>query len=158
MTGGKPGDFFQFERVGYFTIEEDSANSEHPIAKAIISARRDELKTVDKLVHTTGQGIQGRIDETEWFIGNRDFIEQHSAYTVADDTDAASKIYLATKQQCIAIFVLSDSIRAEAKPLIEQLHAQHKNTYLMSGDRTASARSISDQLGIQHFRAFFEKL
>jgi Cu2+-exporting ATPase len=129
------------------------ANSEHPIAKAIISARRDELKTVDKLVHTTGQGIQGRIDETEWFIGNRDFIEQYSASTVADDTDAASKIYLATKQQCVAIFVLSDSIRAEARPLIEQLHAQHKTTYLMSGDRSENANSISDQLGIQHCQA-----
>lgn len=129
------------------------ANSEHPIAKAIISARRDELKTVDKLVHTTGQGIQGRIDETEWFIGNRDFIEQHSANTVADDTDAASKIYLATKQQCVATFVLSDSIRAEARPLIEQLHAQHKTTYLMSGDRSENANSISEQLGIQHCQA-----
>ena len=129
------------------------ANSEHPIARAIISANKNESLTVKDLLHTTGQGIQGRIGETEWFIGNHDFIEQHSAMPVAEDTDVASKIYLATNQQCIAIFVLSDSIRSEAKSLIKQLHAQHKNTYLMSGDRTENVHSISEQLGIQHCQA-----
>jgi Cu2+-exporting ATPase len=126
------------------------ANSEHPIARAIISASKTGTMTVNNLSHTTGQGIQGTIDDTEWFIGNLEFIKQHSLKPFEDGTDAASKIYLATEQQCIAIFVLSDSIRAEAKPLIDQLHAQHKNTYLMSGDRTESANSISNQLGIQH--------
>lgn len=129
------------------------ANSEHPIARAIISANKNESLTVKDLLHTTGQGIQGTIGETEWFIGNHDFIEQHSTMPVAEDTDVASKIYLATNQQCIAIFVLSDSIRSEAKSLIKQLHAQHKNTYLMSGDRAENARSISEQLGIQHCQA-----
>jgi Cu2+-exporting ATPase len=129
------------------------ASSEHPIARAIISARKSDLLSVENLVHTTGLGIQGTINETEWFIGNKEFIQQHSSKPLEDNTDAASKIYLATKQQCVAIFVLSDSIRAEAKPLIEQLHAQHKNTYLMSGDRTENANSISGQLGIQHCQA-----
>jgi P-type Cu2+ transporter len=134
------------------------ASSEHPIAKAIIAASNSELLAVDNLLHQTGQGIQGSIDATDWFIGNLEFIHHHCSEpfednTDLDNTDASNRIYLATKQRCIAIFILSDSIRAEAKPLIEQLHAQHKNTWLLSGDRVENVRGISEQLGIQHCQA-----
>ena len=132
------------------------ASSEHPIAKAILTANQEALFTVINLSHTTGLGIQGIINGTEWFIGNKEFMQQHSSFSFNTNTfdnsdlDIASKIYLATKNQCIAIFVLSDSVRAEAKPLIEQLHLQHKKTHLMSGDRFENANDISNQLGIQH--------
>jgi len=42
---------------------------------------------------------------------------------------------------------------AEAKPLIDQLHTQHKKTWLLTGDRIESARNISEQLGIQNCQA-----
>jgi P-type Cu2+ transporter len=125
-------------------------NSEHPIAKAILAASTAKLKQVSDLTHTTGQGIQGVIDDQHWFIGNHDFIQQHCSDTLDDSIDTASKIYLATEQQYVAVFVLSDSIREEARALIEGLHSQAKNTHLMSGDRIESAQNISAQLGIQH--------
>ena len=135
------------------------ANSEHPIAKALLNANmvntsQQTLLAVENLSHTTGQGIQGTIKKTEWFIGNKEFIQQHSSGCFDKNiTDSASKIYLATKEQGVAIFVLSDSIRKEAKSLIEQLHQQHKKTHLMSGDRAENASSISNQLGIQYCQA-----
>ena len=125
-------------------------SSEHPIARAILSAREGELKTVKDLTHTTGQGIQGMIDDKHWYIGNADFIQQHCRNAFDDVADTASRIYLANENQNIAIFVLSDSVRDEARPLIEQLRSKNKNTWLMSGDRKENAKSISDQLGIQH--------
>ena len=125
-------------------------SSEHPIAKAILSAREGVLKTVKDLVHTTGQGIQGSIDGKHWFIGNHDFINQHCSAELDDSSDSESKIYLATEQHFVAVFVLSDSIRNEARQLIDDLHSQDKNTHLMSGDRIENTQSISDQLGIQH--------
>ncbi len=135
------------------------ANSEHPIAKALLNANmvntgQQTLLAVENLSHTTGQGIQGTIKKIEWFIGNKEFIQQHSSGCFDKNiTDSASKIYLATKEQGVAIFVLSDSIRKEAKSLIEQLHQQHKKTHLMSGDRAENASSISNQLGIQYCQA-----
>lgn len=130
------------------------ANSEHPIAKALLTANQQSLLAIQGLSHTTGQGIQGTIGTTRWFIGNDSFIQQHSANT-CDNTDAdtsdVSKIYLANEQQCVAVFILSDSIRQEAKSLIKKLHEAHKETHLMSGDRIETTRSISAQLGIKHF-------
>ncbi len=127
------------------------ANSEHPIAKAFINANQQTLLTVENLVHSTGNGIRGSIDNSEWFIGNKKFIQQHSSCTFDDDdTDDINVIYLATDKRYIASFVLSDSIRQEAGALIDQLHQHHRQTHLMSGDRKRSARNISDQLGIKH--------
>jgi len=39
VSKGKPGDYFQFERVGYFTFDEDSADSDQPILNRTVSLR-----------------------------------------------------------------------------------------------------------------------
>jgi glutaminyl-tRNA synthetase len=39
VTTGGPGDFFQFERVGYFTIDQDSEDSQRPILNRTVSLR-----------------------------------------------------------------------------------------------------------------------
>jgi glutaminyl-tRNA synthetase len=36
---GQPGDYFQFERVGYFTVDQDSEDVEHPVLNRIVSLR-----------------------------------------------------------------------------------------------------------------------
>jgi len=36
---GKPGDFFQFERVGYFTIDQDSTDPARPVLNRTVSLR-----------------------------------------------------------------------------------------------------------------------
>ena len=135
------------------------ANSEHPIAKALLSAnnlsaKKKTLLDVKDLNHLTGKGIRGKINDTEWFIGNENYIQQHCAshfHYDNDHTNKSSKIFLANKKHCFAIFILSDSIRPEAKKLIEKLHQENKETHLMSGDRTDSTKYISEQLGIKHF-------
>ena len=130
------------------------ANSEHPIARALLQTCQGTLLNVSRLSHKLGEGIQGTIKNTEWFIGNKGFIEKHSTCHFKENSEKyASKIYLATKQQCFATFVLSDQIRDEARPLIEKLHQQHKNTHLLSGDRLENTRKVSKQLGIGHYLA-----
>ncbi len=145
----------RFDQKQALTIAASlEAGSEHPIARAILDANQQSLSAVKNLSHTTGFGIQGTINETEWFIGNKEFIKLHSTGTLDNDpANTGSEIYLATKEQCLAIFILSDNIRKEAKPLIEQLHRQHKKTHLMSGDSLENARNISAQLGIQDCQA-----
>ena len=39
VAEGSPGDFFQFERIGYFTIDQDSAGKAHPILNRTVSLR-----------------------------------------------------------------------------------------------------------------------
>ncbi len=130
------------------------ASSEHPIAKALLNACQQNLLKVENLSNKLGEGIQGNIENTQWFIGNKGFIEKHSDCDIKEDSEVhASKIYLATRQHCVAIFALSDRIRDEARPLIQQLQQQHKKTHLFSGDRLENTREVSTQLGIPHYLA-----
>jgi glutaminyl-tRNA synthetase len=39
VAEGRPGDFFQFERVGYFTIDQESADAAHPVLNRTVSLR-----------------------------------------------------------------------------------------------------------------------
>ena len=39
VAAGRPGDFFQFERVGYFTIDQDSSDPKRPILNRTVSLR-----------------------------------------------------------------------------------------------------------------------
>jgi glutaminyl-tRNA synthetase len=39
VSHGGPGDFFQFERVGYFTVDQDSNDPERPILNRTVSLR-----------------------------------------------------------------------------------------------------------------------
>ena len=39
VVQGKPGDIFQFERVRYFSVDPDSADSDHPILNRTVSLR-----------------------------------------------------------------------------------------------------------------------
>lgn len=128
------------------------ASSEHPIAIALLHNNKQKLLAVSELQHQVGEGILGVIDGTQWFIGNRHFIEQHCSCNFKhDDVSHSNKIYLATRLHCVAIFVLSDQIRKEAGKLIKNLHSKHKTTHLLSGDRDENTKEISQQLGIQHY-------
>jgi len=133
------------------------ANSEHPIAKALLTANKQSLLNVIQLKHTTGSGIQGSItlsDKTsEWFIGNQSFIEQAASIKLNDDSDHANKIFLATNNHFIATFVLSDSLRDESFSLVQKLQQQNKNTHLMSGDSYENANNVSQKLKIQSCKA-----
>ncbi len=45
VAEGAPGDFFQFERVGYFTIDQDSGDAAHPILNKTVSLRDSWVKS-----------------------------------------------------------------------------------------------------------------
>jgi len=133
------------------------ANSEHPIAKALLTTNKLPLFNVDQLKHTTGSGIQGSVtlsnNTNEWFIGNKVFIEQAAAIKVNDNSDHANKIFLATNNHFIATFVLSDTLREETFSLIQKLQKQNKKIHLMSGDNYENVKNISQQLNITHYEA-----
>lgn len=144
-----------YDREAALTIAASlEASSEHPVAKALLNANQNMLLAVSDLHHQVSEGIQGVINNTLWFIGNKSFIEKHcSHHFEQDNTGHSNKIYLATGQLCVATFILSDQLRKEARELITRLHQQHKKTHLLSGDRAESTREISEKCGIEHYQA-----
>lgn len=140
------------------------AGSEHPVAKSLLLAAQScENKTeqvkVNHLENSAGQGVSGIIDNSSWYLGNIQYINQVcqeklsaellNQHQLSEFTLAA----LANDKKIFAIFAFDDEIREEAKTLIDKLKQQNKTVTLMTGDHLANAKRIANKIGIEHVYA-----
>ncbi len=135
-------------------------HSAHPLAKALVRASVDAIgHDVSAVNSIAGGGLQARIDDAEYYIGNCEFIRANSsaeipAQWLSDiDGDAISIVVLADEDAVLALFTFVDALRSDAVASIESLRAQGKTVILMSGDRAVAARQVAQQTGINDCRA-----
>ncbi|MDH5611671.1 MAG: heavy metal translocating P-type ATPase [Gammaproteobacteria bacterium] len=140
------------------------AGSEHPVARSLIQAAGENTDAgapikVSQLDNKAGQGVNGMIENTQWYLGNINYInqicEQHfSASQLAEQQiSEMTLVALATDKKIFAVFAFDDEIREEAPALIQKLKQQNKTITLMTGDNKANALRIARKVGIDHVYA-----
>ena len=129
------------------------SHSEHPVARALVSADIQTLAVTD-LQNVTGLGLKGRIDAVEYFIGNSAFISQVAELPDRLPVeDHLQVVHLARKDQWLASFSFSDPLKQDAVATIAALRQQGLDIRILSGDRQPYVESIARQLDIRHFAA-----
>ena len=129
------------------------SHSEHPVARALVSADIKTLQVTD-LQNVTGLGLKGRIDDTEYFIGNSAFIGQVAELPAGlPIEDYLQVVHLARQGQWLASFSFSDPLKQDAAATISALKQQGLDIRILSGDRAPYVESIAAQLDIPHFAA-----
>ncbi|NRB38319.1 MAG: cadmium-translocating P-type ATPase [Pseudomonadales bacterium] len=122
------------------------STSQHPIAKAF----NDKSLLAQDCNIFTGLGIEGTVKQQRYRIGSVEFCQQwHSGATPPDTPHML--IGLADKQQMIAWFELSDSIRPEALPLTKYLKKLGLQLHILSGDSSDDVKQTANTLGISNF-------
>lgn len=140
------------------------AGSEHPIAKSLLqaagaTAQTGEAIKVSQLDNKAGAGVNGLIENTQWYLGNINYINQictqniSSAQLAEHRINAMTLVALATEKKIFAVFAFDDELREEARTLIAQLKQQNKTITLMTGDNEANAQRIAKQVGIDNVYA-----
>lgn len=129
--------------------------SEHPLAHAF--ARRVETMQVPR-VHAPrnfpGLGVSGEINGVAYTLGNRAFAppSRSSAESeIQSDYPGATLVWLCDPQQVLAVFVLADPLRKDAKDAIEAISAQGLGVSILSGDSDAAVAHAAAQLGIKDY-------
>jgi len=124
--------------------------SEHPIAKAIIEPAINLAEARD-IVAVTGRGMQATIDGQLYRIGKPDFITELNHQSIARSMLAQQKtvVALGDENKVLALFVLTDVIREDAKASISALQAQGLEVSLLSGDQASIVNAVAKQLGIR---------
>lgn len=132
--------------------------SEHPIAKGIVreaEEKKIELKKVKEFKSIQGLGVEGKIDDIEYIVGNRKFLNQKGI--VVDEKDeislakkGSSILYLANKEQLLALVGIRDTIRSGSKENIEKLEKQNMNVVMLTGDNEVAAKTIAKEIGIEN--------
>jgi heavy metal translocating P-type ATPase len=130
--------------------------SEHPIAEAILryaQAREVESRTVDNFSSIKGQGLQGTIDGTEYFAGNMKLLSvlglPFDGQKLEQETkQGRTPVLLATKSKVLAVIMVADAVKPEAKEAIGQLHKMKIKVIMLTGDMRATAETIAHEVGI----------
>jgi P-type Cu2+ transporter len=129
--------------------------SEHPLAKAIVNAVKDNNTVIKNIKNHPGQGISGFVDE-EWFIGTKYFIKEHCLEKNFDEqmaTHPLRKIYLANSKNVVAALYFDDELRHSSPDLINYLKKLGKKIILMSGDHQSIVKQLADKLNINEYQA-----
>ncbi|ODU24268.1 MAG: copper-transporting ATPase [Verrucomicrobia bacterium SCN 57-15] len=143
------------------------AQSEHPIAKAIVDAAKErklELLLVTDFASVTGGGVEGHVDGRQVLIGKPLL---HSERRTAAMDELLKKAEPLQQQGVTVVFVgidgkaagligVSDPIKATTAEAINALHDLKLSVTMLTGDHQGTARSVAGKLGIDHYKAGVE--
>ncbi len=131
------------------------ADSEHPLARAIVSAAAehgDALSGTDFQSHA-GRGVEATVGGRRYAVGGPALLRERGL-AVPDDLVAATQgwerrgaavLYLVQGRRILGALSLEDQIRPEARAAVEQLHRLGRRVVMITGD----ARQVADAVGVE---------
>jgi Cu+-exporting ATPase len=133
--------------------------SEHPIARAIVSAAEDEiglLPGLDEFMAMPGVGATGRLDGTIITVGREEVFRERLVIipSVLRDALAASRergetaVVVAWDAQAKAVISVADQPKSTSPDAIAQLKLMGLAPILLTGDNEVTARAIAESVGI----------
>ncbi len=133
------------------------ANSEHPIAKALAASSEKKLP-VENFKSIPGKGAEGRVDGREVKVVSPGFLhEQHIDLTDkrVEPLQAQGKtvVFVLVDGKLKGAIALADLVRPEAKQAIDALKALNIRCMMLTGDNKATAKWVSDQVGLDEYFA-----
>ncbi|WP_371748624.1 heavy metal translocating P-type ATPase [Aquihabitans sp. G128] len=134
------------------------ADSEHPLARAIVRAADDagDHAQATDFRSITGRGVEATVDGGRFAVGGPALLRQRDLTTPAeltDDIDAwtrrgAAVLYLVRDSTVIGALALEDEIRPEAREAIEALHRIGRRVVMITGDAQQVADAVAADLGV----------
>ena len=150
------GDDIDEETLRSYAASVD-ANSAHPIAKAIAAAS-DNLLPVEGFNSLTGQGAEGRVEGKDVKVVSPGYLREQNI-ALADprieplQAQGKTVVFVLVDGQLKGALALADIVRPEAKQAIDALKALDIRCLMLTGDNEATAKWVSDQVGLDEYFA-----
>ncbi len=132
-------------------------NSEHPVARAIVAAAREQgltLPEVERFEAVPGQGARATVAGEEVIVGSRALLRSagidlsEAEERVRAGVRGRSWVYLATGGQARAAIGLADIIRPESYQAVTDLKALGLEVAMLTGDSEDVAAYVAGELGL----------
>jgi Cu+-exporting ATPase len=162
LTGVEAADGFTGDEVLRLAAALE-AMSEHPLAEAILRGafkRGIKPAKVTGFAAITGQGVRGRVGETDAALGNARLMQSLGidAGPLAQAAEARRNrgetvMFLATDDKLAGAIAVADPIKETAAEAIAKLHAQGLKIVMATGDNETTAQAVARELGIDEVHA-----
>ena len=134
-------------------LEQQSA---HPIAKSIVSVclgRHITPAEVSSITEYPGGGVVAEFLGDELVLGSLSFLKQRRISGVPEVERIGTVVALAVGSAYVGHFVLIDKVREGARETIQSLLALGVTPVMLTGDRSAIAEVVAEQVGITEIHA-----
>lgn len=126
------------------------SSSEHPLARAIVAAAREgglALPPVSDFSATPGFGVRAKVGGREVVVGRAPDTDRPTA------VPGATVVCVIADGQLVGTLALEDTIKATTPAALAELRRLGFKLIMVTGDRTAAARTIAEKLGLDGFHA-----
>lgn len=121
--------------------------SQHPVARAIVSACREKLPKIEEFEEFPGRGVRARIGDHVLLVGNRELMVSRGVKGLPDIDGTV--VYIACEGEHIGVIELEDTVRPSAADAIKKIKDQGvERTVLITGDAETPTQRIANAAGI----------
>ncbi|XP_059461328.1 putative inactive cadmium/zinc-transporting ATPase HMA3 isoform X2 [Corylus avellana] len=136
-----------------YWVSSIESKSSHPMAAALVDHARSlaiepKPENVVEFENFPGEGIHGKVDENDIYIGNKKIALRAGCPTAieADMKKGTTIGYIYCGATPAGIFCLSDACRSGVVVAIRELKLLGIKTAMLTGDRQAAAMHVQEQL------------
>lgn len=133
------------------SVEQGSA---HPMASALVAAAKAQdvmLSSVSQFKNWPGLGVEAVVEGHHIRLGNEKWMK-HAGLSfdgfVVKATPGATHVMVSVDDEPAGVIVIADTLRLEARTVIQALKASGVRTVLLSGDHVTTANEVGQILGM----------
>src|SRR5947208_818905 len=143
------------------------ADSEHPLAGAIVEGAKDRrlaLLPYGQFTAIAGGGVQAQVDDSTVLVGTPKLLAEHRVQLqpaeqeelAALQAEGKTAMLVAMNGQAVGLIAVADRVRATARETIARLKALGMQVAMLTGDNRRTGEAVGRELGID--RVFAEVL
>jgi len=136
------------------------ANSEHPIARAIVEAYGESVKPASDFTAVPGRGARAEVGGREVLVGSVKFMRESGVdlreweEVVRGEASKGRTITcVASNSRLLGVISVADVARPEAKEAVHRLKEMGVSVVMLTGDNRVTAKAVAEELGIERFLA-----
>jgi P-type Cu2+ transporter len=134
------------------------ADSEHPLARAVVAAARERgpLPTATGFRAMTGRGVQATVDGASVAVAGPSLLRERGVAepeALAEEVGGwrrrgAAVLFVVRGDKVVGALALEDAVRPESAEAVAALHRLGKRVMMVTGDAGQVADAVAAQLGV----------